>query len=454
MRGAARRARATSRSPASPTTAARCAPGDAVLLRARLPQRRPRLRRRRRSQHGAAALVVERPLGLGVPEVLVRLRARGDGAARRALLRRSDARAAGRRRHRHERQDDDRLPRARAARGGRRAVRAARHGQVGGRRRTSAPVDAHDARGDRPAGATSARCSTAATAPARWRSPRTRSSSGAPTAIHFAAAVFTNLTQDHLDFHATMEDYFQAKRRLFVRATAPPACSVVNVDDPYGRRLAAELDGRASRSRSTRAADYSATRPALRLRAAAASRCARPTGEREVALPMPGRFNVANALGALAAAHALGVRPRRRSSAALERGVRVPGPLRAGRRGPGLRGARRLRPHARLAARTCCAPRASCRRGGARASCVFGAGGDRDRGKRPLMGEIAARLADVVDRHLRQPALGGPRARSSPRSWPASRARGAEAVAASSVDRRARDRARRSPLRRAGRRAS
>ncbi len=52
-------------------------------------------------------------------------------------------------------------------------------------------------------------------APARWRSPRTRSSSGAPTAIHVAAAIFTNLTQDHLDFHPTMEDYFQAKRRLF-----------------------------------------------------------------------------------------------------------------------------------------------------------------------------------------------------------------------------------------------
>ncbi len=58
--------------------------------------------------------------------------------------------------------------------------------------------------------------------------------------IHFAAAIFTNLTQDHLDFHGSMEDYFQAKRRLF---EADPGVSVVNVGDPYGRRLAQEIDG-------------------------------------------------------------------------------------------------------------------------------------------------------------------------------------------------------------------
>src|SRR3954453_3848491 len=61
-------------------------------------------------------------------------------------------------------------------------------------------------------------------------------------AIHWAAAVFTNLTQDHLDFHPTMEDYYLAKRRLF---EAGPRVAVVNVDDAYARRLAGELDGRA-----------------------------------------------------------------------------------------------------------------------------------------------------------------------------------------------------------------
>ena len=85
---------------------------------------------------------------------------------------------------------------------------------------------------------------------------------GRTDGVHFAAAIFTNLTQDHLDYHGTMEEYFQAKRRLFVptapgagpldmapsHATAaagatPPRVSVVNLDDPYGRRLAAELPG-------------------------------------------------------------------------------------------------------------------------------------------------------------------------------------------------------------------
>ena len=63
---------------------------------------------------------------------------------------------------------------------------------------------------------------------------------GRAEGIHFAAAIFTNLTQDHLDFHASMEDYYRAKRRLF---ETDPGVSVVNVGDPYGRRLAAELDG-------------------------------------------------------------------------------------------------------------------------------------------------------------------------------------------------------------------
>ena len=63
---------------------------------------------------------------------------------------------------------------------------------------------------------------------------------GRAEGTRFVAAIFTNLTQDHLDFHETMEDYFQAKRRLFSSA---PNVSVVNVADPYGRRLAQEIDG-------------------------------------------------------------------------------------------------------------------------------------------------------------------------------------------------------------------
>jgi UDP-N-acetylmuramoyl-L-alanyl-D-glutamate--2,6-diaminopimelate ligase len=172
--------------------------------------------------------------------------------------------------------------------------------------------------------------------------------------------------------------------------------SVVNVGDPYGRRLAEEIEG--VRTFAVEApADYRATdvrcgfdgcRFVLRT----------PDGGREVALPMPGRFNVANALGALATAHALGGELDV-LAAALERGVRVPGrfePVDAGQEFAVLvdyahtpdslenvlRAARELVDSGEL------------ERG--RVLCVFGAGGDRDRGKRPLMGEIAVRLADVA----------------------------------------------------------
>jgi UDP-N-acetylmuramoyl-L-alanyl-D-glutamate--2,6-diaminopimelate ligase len=215
----------------------------------------------------------------------------------------------------------------------------------------------------------------------------------------FAAAIFTNLTQDHLDFHPTMEDYFQAKRRLFLpdaaagRSTAvPPRISVINLDDPYGRRLAAELP-----DALTFAIDRDADYRALDVRIGfdgARLRLRTPVGERSLALPLRGRFNVANALGALAAAHALGGELDT-LLAALARGVHVPGRFEPVVEGQDfavlvdyahtpdslenvLQAARQL-----IGAN-------------ARLICVFGAGGDRDRGKRPLMGAIAARLADVA----------------------------------------------------------
>ena len=69
--------------------------------------------------------------------------------------------------------------------------------------------------------------------------------------IRFAVAVFTNLTQDHLDFHGDMEAYFEAKRSLFVDSRRPADAAVVNLDDPYGARLAAEL-----RAAGSAAADH------------------------------------------------------------------------------------------------------------------------------------------------------------------------------------------------------
>jgi UDP-N-acetylmuramoyl-L-alanyl-D-glutamate--2,6-diaminopimelate ligase len=238
---------------------------------------------------------------------------------------------------------------------------------------------------------------------------------GRADAIPFAAAIFTNLTQDHLDFHADMEEYFMAKRRLFLPdqlastdrslgvRSEPPGVSVVNVGDPYGRRLAQEVAGALTFAVEA-PADYSATDVRCGFDGCRFT-LSTPAGTREVSLPMPGRFNVANALGALAAVHALGV-DLDVLVAALERGVRVPGRFEPVDVGQGFAV---LVDYAHTpdslenvlgAARELLEPGAP-RFGGAagergRVICVFGAGGDRDRGRRPLMGEIAARLADVA----------------------------------------------------------
>jgi UDP-N-acetylmuramoyl-L-alanyl-D-glutamate--2,6-diaminopimelate ligase len=175
----------------------------------------------------------------------------------------------------------------------------------------------------------------------------------------FAALVFTNLTQDHLDFHGTMEEYFAAKRALFDQAEL----AIVNVGDEWGRRLASELPG---------------------------AHTFTPEDELGLDLKLRGRFNRANAAGAVAAARALGI-----GEDAIRAGVEavagVPGrfePVDAGQafdvivdyaHTPDslenvLRAAREL--------------------GSGRLTVVFGAGGDRDREKRPLMGRVAAALAD------------------------------------------------------------
>jgi UDP-N-acetylmuramoyl-L-alanyl-D-glutamate--2,6-diaminopimelate ligase len=212
-------------------------------------------------------------------------------------------------------------------------------------------------------------------------------------AIAFAVAVFTNLTQDHLDFHASMEDYFQAKRRLFL--PVEPAVSVINVGDEYGRRLAGEIDGAITFAVDA-PADYSATEMRCGLDGCRFT-LSTPGGRREVALPMPGRFNVANALGALAAADAL-TGELDVLVAALERGVRVPGrfePVEAGQQFAVLVDYAHTPDsleNVLAAARELVAEAGE----HGRVLCVFGAGGDRDRGKRPLMGAIAARLADVA----------------------------------------------------------
>src|SRR6266536_160621 len=132
---------------------------------------------------------------------------------------------------------------------------------------------------------------------------------GRVDATRFRAAVFTNLTQDHLDFHSDLEDYFQAKRRLLTPEFT--GLGVVNVDDPYGRRLAAEA--RAEAGGVEVVTTGTATRADWRARASrtaldgTAFRVEGPAGARDVRLRLAGHFNLANALGALAAATAVGI---------------------------------------------------------------------------------------------------------------------------------------------------
>jgi UDP-N-acetylmuramoyl-L-alanyl-D-glutamate--2,6-diaminopimelate ligase len=205
--------------------------------------------------------------------------------------------------------------------------------------------------------------------------------------VRFACRVFTNLTQDHLDFHDTMEAYFLAKRRLF----EGPGPSVVNVDDEYGRRLAAELPDATTYAVRGRAAHYSAHD--VELGAAGASfACTTPDGEVRMTTRLPGLFNVSNALAAVAATRALGV-PLAAAAAALATADRVPGRFEPVDEGQPFAV---LVDYAHTPDSLDNVLRAARELTSGRLHVVFGAGGDRDRAKRPLMGAVASELADRV----------------------------------------------------------
>ncbi len=205
--------------------------------------------------------------------------------------------------------------------------------------------------------------------------------------IAFDVAVFTNLTQDHLDFHEDMEDYFAAKRLLFA---AGPAASVVNIDDEYGQRLAAEFET-ITYSAEGNAADYTASEVAFD---ASGTRFLVESehGDLIVSTGLPGRFNVANALAALAAAISLGVEPDE-AVAALSGAGRVPGRFEPIDEGQDFAV---LVDYAHTPDSVQNALRAAREMTEGRLLAIVGAGGDRDRAKRPLMGQAAAELADVA----------------------------------------------------------
>jgi UDP-N-acetylmuramoyl-L-alanyl-D-glutamate--2,6-diaminopimelate ligase len=178
----------------------------------------------------------------------------------------------------------------------------------------------------------------------------------------FAVLVFTNLTQDHLDFHGTMEDYFESKRRLFAQAER----AVINVGDEYGARLASEIP------------DAVTFNPLDDLPG--------------VELNLRGAFNRENALAASAAARILDV-PNETIKQGLEAVERVPGrfdPVDEGQ--PFIV----LVDYAHTPGALQTALEAARGLTDGRVICVFGAGGDRDRAKRPLMGQVVHKLADLA----------------------------------------------------------
>ncbi len=216
--------------------------------------------------------------------------------------------------------------------------------------------------------------------------------------VHFAAAIFTNLSQDHLDFHSDMEDYYRAKAMLFGQNSEhEPDRGVVNLDDSYGRRLVSEIGPLMGERLITfsAAGDAEAT-----IRAAAAEFDASgsrftlegPFGACEVATGLPGHFNVENALAAIGAVMALGG-DAVAAAAALADAARVPGRLEPIDEGQDFAV---LVDYAHTPDSLENVLAAARRITAGKVICVFGCGGDRDRAKRPLMGAIAARLADLA----------------------------------------------------------
>lgn len=208
--------------------------------------------------------------------------------------------------------------------------------------------------------------------------------------VLFDVAVFTNLGRDHLDFHLDVEDYYLAKRTLFDPARARQA--LVNIDDEHGRRLISELQIPVQTYAIGGEADWRAVDVSL---SATGSRftISGPGGLTiAAACPLPGDFNVSNALAAIASCALLGHDPAQ-VAAAVAAGAGVPGRLELVDAGQDFVVVVDYA-HKPDAVRAAIATLRPLTQG--RVIVVLGAGGDRDTGKRPIMGEIAARLADVV----------------------------------------------------------
>ena len=209
---------------------------------------------------------------------------------------------------------------------------------------------------------------------------------------HFAAAVFTNLTREHMDYHKTFDDYFAAKKKLFEGTGAGvPEVAVINSDDEYGRRLTG-LAKKTVTYGLENAADITTKKFQLTFNGLAFA-AQTPNGKVQVASPLVGRINVYNILAAIGAAQALGL-----SNEIIEAGIHslesVSGRFQRIDLGQPyfvvvdyahtddalenlIRTARELNPKGRIIT-------------------LFGCGGGKDRTKRPVMGEVTGRLSDLT----------------------------------------------------------
>ncbi|HEY5186445.1 MAG TPA: UDP-N-acetylmuramoyl-L-alanyl-D-glutamate--2,6-diaminopimelate ligase [Actinomycetes bacterium] len=207
----------------------------------------------------------------------------------------------------------------------------------------------------------------------------------------FDVAGFTNLSQDHLDFHGDLEDYFRAKASLFT----PKRCrrAVVCVDGDHGRRLAAEATVPVTTvtCADVPGADWRAEDVVHDPDGSTRFRAVGPAGPVEVTTGLPGAFNVANALLALAMLDAVGVSVAAAASALA--GVAVPGRMERVRAGQPFSAVVDYAHTPDAVSRAIEALRPAVT---GRLLVVLGCGGDRDRAKRPLMGEVAARGADLL----------------------------------------------------------
>ncbi|MGZ5021418.1 MAG: UDP-N-acetylmuramoyl-L-alanyl-D-glutamate--2,6-diaminopimelate ligase [Chthoniobacterales bacterium] len=213
--------------------------------------------------------------------------------------------------------------------------------------------------------------------------------------LEFDVAVFTNLTQDHLDFHGTMENYFESKLKLFMglakQQTKKKSVAIVNSDDRYGERLLERLPkdfpaitygmgARADFRASNYRAEFSGTSYQLDARGKSYL----------VRVPLIGRFNVANSLAALAAANSLGVNLRA-AVLSLAKSPQVPGRLEAV---PAKRQFQVFVDYAHTPDALLNVLKTARELSPRKLIVVFGCGGDRDRQKRPLMARVADENAD------------------------------------------------------------